>query len=95
MLRKNLGVLSGTVVDGELQEKDLETFVLNSREPVQYFRKDNGYTLSYILTDAQFDQTFHLEIKSTEDQIKRSPPKHTIARKLAGKRIRVTLEVLD
>ena len=66
-----------------------------SGEPVRYLREDGGYTLRYHLTDPKADRAFNIVLQSSEEGDKRKPPVHTKAREFAGKRVRVTIEVID
>jgi len=71
----------------------MESMVLMSREPVKYSREDNGFSLTYTLADPRAgDEAFTLVLQSNEDQLSRKAPKHTLARKLAGKRLKITIE---
>lgn len=69
--------------------------VLDSGEAVKWQREDGGYTLRYHLSDLKTDRNFNLVLQSNEEGDKRKPPVHEIARELAGKRVRVTIEVLE
>jgi hypothetical protein len=69
--------------------------VLLSGEPVRYLREDGGYTLRYFLSDPRVDRAFNVVLQSNEEGDKRKPPLHSIAREFAGKRVRVTVEVIE
>ena len=73
----------------------MEKIVLMSGEPVKYLRVDGGYTLRYFLTDSKADEAFNVVLQSSEEYDKRKLPVHELARKLAGKAVRVTIETLD
>lgn len=73
----------------------MDTLVLLSREPVKFSREHGGYTLKYHLADPRFDGAFNLILQSSEEQDKRIIPKHCVARQLAGKQLRVTIEVIE
>jgi hypothetical protein len=69
--------------------------VMLSGEPVRYSREDGGYTLRYHLADPKADRAFNIVLQSNEEGDKRKPPVHAKAREFAGKRLRVTIEVID
>lgn len=72
-----------------------ETLVLDSGEPVKWQREDGGYTLRYHLNDLKADRTFNIVLQSNEDMDRRKAPVHATARTFAGKRVRVTIEVVE
>ncbi len=73
----------------------MNKLVLLSREPVRYSREDGGYTLKYNLADPRTDRAFNIVLQSNEEGDKRKPPVHAKAREFAGKKIRVTIEVIE
>jgi len=68
--------------------------VLESDEPVKYFRQDNGYTLVAHVVDAN-TPVFHVRLQSCEEEDKRHAPLHDTARLFAGKKVRVTVEAVE
>ena len=69
--------------------------VLLSGERVRYQREDGGYILRYYLTDPKADRAFNVVLQSNEDGDRRKSPVHAVAREFAGKRVKVTIEVID
>lgn len=68
--------------------------VLEPAEPVQYFRQDGGYTLAARIVNMD-SPVFQVLLQSCEEQDRRLKPVHQTARMFAGKKIRVTVEVVE
>jgi hypothetical protein len=70
--------------------------VMETRSPVVFNREDNGYTLQYPITNPiDLDDPFVIVLQSHEEPSSRNKPSHTLARRFAGKKVRVTVEVID
>ena len=73
----------------------MSKLVLQSGEPVKYQREDDGYSLSYVLSDSRVDRVFTVVLQSNDEGTRRKPPVHATAREFAGKRVRVTIETVE